>query len=284
MIFMTNVLYAVCALGALGAVFGIILAFASRVFAVETDARRSAIAEILPGANCGGCGYAGCGAYAAAIVESGAPCNACVPGGSAAAAQIADIMGVSAEETERCVAQVNCSGTAGHTRKKLVYVGIDDCAAAMRLGGGSAANACPYGCLGYGSCVKACPFGAIHIVDGIAQVNHGECTGCMTCASACPKGIIIKVPYAADVTVACSSKDKGAVLRTYCDLGCLSCNICEKTCKFDAIHVIDGRAVIDYSKCVSCGQCAPKCPRKLIRDARLNTENETEAHAEASGQ
>jgi len=271
---MTNVLYAVIALGALGGFFGIILAFAAKTFAIETDPRREQIASVLPGANCGGCGYAGCAAYAAAIVESHAPCNACVPGGNAVSSAIAEIMGVAPQETERCIAQVNCSGTTGHMKKKLRYIGIDDCAAATRLGGGSGANGCPYGCLGFGSCVKACPFGAIRVENGIAIVSHEKCTGCMTCASACPKGIIIKVPYAADVTVACSSKDKGAVLRTYCDLGCLSCSICEKTCKYDAVHVIDGRAVIDYTKCVSCGQCAPKCPRKLIRDARLNTENE----------
>ena len=144
----------------------------------------------------------------------------------------------------------------------------------MRLGGGSGAKGCPYGCLGYGSCVKACPFGAIYLENGIAHVDHEKCTGCMTCASVCPKGIIVKVPYEADVTVACSSKDPGKVLRQYCDLGCLGCHICEKTCQHDAIHVIDGRAVIDYTKCISCGQCYQKCPRHLIRDARLNTENE----------
>lgn len=271
---MLNVLYAVLALGILGAVFGLVLAIAAKKFAVEVDERQEAITECLPGANCGGCGFAGCTAYAAAVVSAGAPVNACVPGGNETAAQIAEIMGVVAEETERCVAQVKCSGTTGHMVKKFEYSGISDCNAAMRLGGGSGANGCPYGCLGFGTCTKACPFGAIYVEDGIAHVDHEKCTGCMTCAKACPKGIIVKVPYEADVTVACSSKDKGAALRKYCDLGCLGCTICVKTCEHDAIHVVDGRAVIDYDKCISCGQCAPKCPRKLIRDARLNTENE----------
>ena len=271
---MTTVLYSVIVLGVLAVIFGAVLAFAAKKFHVEKDPREEQIAEVLPGANCGGCGFAGCSAYANAVVCSGARTNACVPGGNAVAAKVAEIMGVKAEETERCVALVKCSGTIGHTKKKLAYSGIDDCMAAMRLGGGSGANACPYGCLGFGSCVKACPFGAIYLQNGIAHVDHNKCTGCMTCASVCPKGIIVKVPYEADVTVACSSKDPGKILRNYCDLGCLGCHVCEKTCEHDAIHVVDGRAVIDYTKCVSCGQCYQKCPRHLIRDARLNTENE----------
>jgi len=271
---MINILYAVLSLGVLGGAFGLVLAFAAKKFAVEVDERQAAIEECLPGANCGGCGYAGCAAYASAVVSAGAPINVCVPGGNETAAQVASIMGVEAQETERCVALVKCSGTTGHMIKRFEYSGISDCFSAMRLGGGNGANGCKYGCLGFGSCVKTCPFGAIYLEDGIAHVDHEKCTGCMTCAKTCPKGIIIKVPYEADVTVACSSKDKGSVLRKYCDLGCLGCSICEKLCEYDAIHVEDGRAVIDYSKCKSCGQCAPKCPRKLIRDARLNTENE----------
>jgi electron transport complex protein RnfB len=273
---MNTVLYAFLVLGVLGALFGMLLAFAAKKFAVEVDERQEAIAEILPGANCGGCGYAGCSAYAAAVVKGQAPVNNCAAGGNAVAAQIAEIMGVAAAETERCVAQVKCSGFVGHAEKKFDYSGIMDCTAAMRLGGGLGPNACAYGCIGYGSCVAACPFGAISIKYGVARVDHEKCVGCMTCASACPKGLIIKVPYEADVTVACNSQEKGGALRKYCDIGCLGCKICERTCEHDAIHVIDNLARIDYSKCVSCGQCAPKCPRHLIRDARLNTENETE--------
>ena len=271
---MSTVLYAVLTLGVIGAFFGIVLAIAAKKFSVPVDERQEAIAEVLPGANCGGCGYAGCSAYAAAVVGEGAPTNRCQPGGSAVAEKVAQIMGVQAEETERCVALVKCSGFTA--KKKFTYSGISDCNAAARLGGGSGPNECPDGCLGFGTCVKACPFGAIHVKDGVARVDHEKCTGCMTCAAACPKKLIIKVPYSADVTVACNSKQRGAVLRKYCDIGCLGCSICERTCPNDAIHVVDNLASIDYSKCVSCGQCATKCPRHLIRDARLNTENETE--------
>lgn len=273
---MTTVIYAVLVLGVLGAVFGAVLAFAAKKFAVEVDERQEQIAEILPGANCGGCGFAGCSAYASAVVAGKAATNCCAAGGNAVAAKIAEIMGVEASDTERCVAAVKCSGFTGHAEKKFEYSGIEDCTAAMRLGGGKGPNACEYGCIGFGSCVKACPFGAISVQHGVARVDHEKCKGCMTCAAACPKHLIVKVPYEADVTVACSSQAKGAALRKYCDIGCLGCKICEKTCEHDAIHVVDNLARIDYTKCISCGQCAPKCPRHLIRDARLNTENETQ--------
>ena len=276
---MMNVIYAVIVLGVLGGIFGAVLAFSAKKFAVETDPREEEITSVLPGANCGGCGFAGCAGYAAAVVKGEAEIGRCAAGGSEAAAKMAAIMGVEAVETERCVAQVKCSGFTAN--KKFQYEGISDCVSAMRLGGGSGPNECPYGCIGLGTCAKACPFGAISVKDGVARVDHEKCTGCMTCAAACPKHIIVKVPYSADVTVACSSQEKGAVLRKYCDIGCLGCKICERTCEHDAIHVVDNLARIDYTKCVSCGQCAPKCPRHLIRDARLNTANETQPIPEA---
>lgn len=270
----TIVIICVAILGGLGLIFGLVLGFAAKKFYVQVDPREEAILGCLPGANCGGCGFAGCGGYASAVVKGEAPVNKCAAGGADVAAKVAEIMGVDAGSSERCVALVKCSGFVGHAQKKYEYAGIQDCRSASLLPGGGP-NECPYGCLGFGSCEAACPFGAIHVRDGVARVDHEKCVGCMTCAAACPKQLIVKVPYSADVTVACASREKGAALRKYCDIGCIGCKICEKTCEHDAIHVVDNVAVIDYSKCVSCGQCAPKCPRHLIRDARLNTENET---------
>ncbi len=276
---MLTVVYAVVVLGLVAAVFGFILAYASKVFAVKVDEREEAIASILPGANCGGCGYAGCGAYAAAIAAGKAPTNACAAGGNSVAAKIAEIMGTESSDISiRNVAFVKCAG-GDNTQRKFDYLGLKDCLSASRVGG-TGPLACPSGCLGYGSCVAACPFGHISVKNGVAVVDHENCVGCMACADACPKHLIVKVPYEADINISCSSKEKGAALRKYCNIGCLGCHICEKTCQHDAIHVIDNLAVIDHSKCTSCGECVAKCPRHLIHDARLNTEGETPQSAD----
>jgi len=261
---MMSIVYPVLVLGVMGAAFGALLAFASKIFYVEVDERQEAIAGVLPGANCGGCGYAGCSAYAAAVVAGEAPVNKCAAGGADAAAQIASIMGVEAGSAERMVAFVKCSGTDGKVQKKFEYSGITDCLAAMRLGGGQGPNECSKGCMGFGNCVAACPFDAIHIVDGVAKVDHEKCVGCMSCAAACPKKLIEQVPYDAKVLVGCNSTDKGAAVRKNCQVGCIGCGICAKNCPHEAITVVDFVARIDYSKCQDCGKCAEVCPRKII--------------------
>lgn len=268
-----DILFAFAVLAGLGVLFGAVLAVAGKVFAVEEDPRLEPLTEALPGANCGGCGFSGCAAYAQAVLKGEAEPGRCPVGGAEVAKAMGDILGVVVQEQERCVALVKCSGYEGHAQKKYDYDGLADCHAASRLPGGGP-NECPHGCLGFGSCVKACPFGAMSVKNGVATVNHEKCVGCMVCADACPRDLIIKVPYSADITVACNSKEKGAALRKYCDIGCLGCHLCEKACEHDAIHVVDNLARIDYSKCVSCGLCAAKCPRHLIRDARLNREHD----------
>jgi Na+-translocating ferredoxin:NAD+ oxidoreductase RNF subunit RnfB len=264
---MMNVLYAVLALAALGAALGVLLALASRVFAVKTDERVEAVLKALPGANCGGCGYAGCATFAQAVADGQAEVGGCPVGGEAVGRVIADIMGIQLTQNTRLTAMVQCSGGL-RAKRKFDYVGLRDCHAAMRIGGGP--MECPFGCLGLGSCVKSCPFGAIQVVDGVAVVDHERCTGCLRCTKACPKHIIHPVPYFADVNVACSSKVKGAVLRRVCEIGCLGCRMCEKVCQHGAIHVRDNLAEIDFDKCTGCGDCAEKCPRKLILDAKLD--------------
>ncbi|MGI6028290.1 MAG: RnfABCDGE type electron transport complex subunit B [Candidatus Heteroscillospira sp.] len=268
-----SIVYPVVVLSVMGAAFGLLLAIASKIFAVEVDERQELIAEVLPGANCGGCGFAGCSAYAAAVVAGEAPTNKCAAGGNAAAAKIAAIMGQEAAATEKMVAHVKCSAHTGHSQKKFEYSGLTDCLAAMRLGGGQGPNECPNGCIGFGTCVKACPFDAIHIVDGIAEVDHEKCVGCQSCVAICPKHVIDMVPYEAPVTVGCASTQKGAVTRKVCDIGCIGCKICEKTCESDAIHVTDNLAYIDYAKCTHCGKCAEKCPRHIIMSTVVTAAN-----------
>ena len=264
---MNYVLYAVLTLGVLGAVFGLVLAIASRIFAVPVDERTEAIAGILPGANCGGCGYAGCGAYAAAIVEGRAPLSACAAGGSETASKIAEIMGVEAGEMEKQVAFVRCSG-GNNATKKFEYAGLTDCLSASRIGGGPVA--CPNGCLGLGTCATVCAFDAMEIENGVAKVNREKCVGCMACVAACPRKLIDKVPYSATVVIPCASTDKGALVRAYCTNGCIGCGLCVKACEQGAITLANNLAYIDYSKCIGCGACVAKCPRKLIIDYKAD--------------
>ena len=266
---MNTILIAVLVLGAMGLLFGLVLAIASKVFAVKTDERLEPLTEALPGANCGGCGFSGCAAYAQAILDGKAKIGLCAAGGQAAADQMAKIMGVEAEQTERMVAMVRCRHK--DAQKKGEYQGLKSCLAATKVAG-NGPNVCAFGCIGFGDCAAACKFGAMKVIDGCAIVNADKCTGCMACAAACPKGLIQKVPYHEDIVVACSSRDKGADVRKICDIGCIGCKICEKNCPNDAIHVIDNLAVIDYAKCDSCGICAEKCPRHLISDSNLKRE------------
>lgn len=260
------VLTAVISLGLMGLIFGIILGFAGKVFSVKTDERISKITEALPGANCGACGFTGCAAYADSIVNSGSTVNLCSVGGNHTADNIAEIMNVESGEVERMRAQVMCSGTRDLAKSKFVYHGINDCITAIKIGGGE--KECSYGCLGLGTCVKACPFGAIKIENGVAVVEYEKCIGCGICASKCPKSIIKLVPYEKEHWVGCLSKDKGPVVRHYCNVGCINCGICVKNCPSDAITINNNVAVIDYEKCTDCGICASKCPRKIIWDGK----------------
>ena len=256
-----TIVYAIIVLAALGLIFGLVLAVASKKFYVPQDERLEPLTEALPGANCGGCGYAGCGAYAKAVLEGSAEIGLCASGGNESAKKMAEIMGVEAVEVARQVAFVRCVGR--DTLYKGNYEGIQDCMAAMRAAG-NGPTACAYGCLGFGNCVKACEYDAIHIVDGHAVVDREKCVGCLACTRACPRSIIAAIPYEATVTISCANRDKGVETRKACNYGCIGCRLCERTCQHDAVHVIDNLAVIDYSKCVGCGECAAKCPRGLI--------------------
>lgn len=259
---MNSIVLATVAVGGIGLIFGLLLALAAVIFKVNADERIGKIEEILPGANCGGCGFAGCSAYASAIVEKGANINCCSVGGSQTAEKIGAIMGKTAEKTEPKVARVLCGGTGDKAALKYDYQGVSDCNAIAKLAGGQ--KECEYGCLGYGTCTKVCQFDAVHIVDGVAKVDEEKCTACGCCVKACPKNVIELVPKNKKVTVLCKNKQIGKETMKICASGCIGCKICENKCPFSAITVTDNLARIDYDKCESCGLCAKLCPKKVI--------------------
>ncbi len=261
---MQTVILAVVLLTVMGAVFGAILGFAAKVFAVQKDPREEKIVELLPGANCGGCGFAGCAGYAAAIVSGKAEVTRCKPGGDPTADAIAAVMGMAPVDMVREVAHVGCSG-CGVDHTKYNYEGVQDCLSASLMSVGGPLG-CDYGCLGFGSCEKVCPFDAIHVKNGVAVVDEEKCKACEKCVDVCPRHIIALEPYKTKkhVAIPCSSKAKGPVVTKVCSNGCIGCSLCAKACPKQAITVENFLARIDYDKCVGCGLCAQKCPRGLI--------------------
>ncbi len=274
-----DIVIAIAVLGGLGLVFGLVLGMAARVFHVEEDPRLEQLNDALPGANCGGCGYAGCSGYAQAVLSGEAPIGKCASGGNEAAEKMAAVMGVKAEKVTRKVAMVRCSGYRQTDKDgkplgqkmKGVYEGIEDCLAASKVGG-RGPSICKFGCLGFGNCVKKCKYGAISVVDGVAKVDFEKCVGCMSCAAACPRNLIVQVEYGRDVLIACSSHAKGSVTVRGCAKGCVGCGMCMKICPHGAISLDRNLAVIDYEKCDACGLCATVCPKHMITDARLSDE------------
>lgn len=263
MMSVTGIIAAAAVVGFVGIFVGLFLGVAGLKFKVEVDEREEAVLAVLPGNNCGGCGYAGCSGLAAAIAKGEADVDACPVGGAPVGSRIAAIMGVEAAGTVRQVAFVHCQGDCEKAGVDYDYSGVEECRVMAFVPGGGP-KSCDSGCMGYGSCVKVCPFDAIHVENGVAVVDREKCKACGKCVEVCPKHLISLIPYQASTEVACKSKDKGPVTMKACTVGCIGCGICVKNCPAQAVTVTEFHAQIDQEKCTGCGVCAEKCPKKAI--------------------
>lgn len=261
---MTQILIAAAVVGGIGILLAVLLCVASEKFKVEVDEKEIAVRALLPGNNCGGCGYPGCDGLAAAIAKGEAPVTACPVAGGTVAGEIGAVMGVEAGEAVRMTAVVKCAGTCEEAKDLYEYVGPQDCRLAATSPNGGA-KGCTYGCLGFGNCAKACPYDAITLIKGIAYVDKDKCKACKQCVAACPRHLIELVPYDLEQVVRCNSHDKGKDVKTVCNTGCIGCTLCARNCPNEAITMDNNLAHIDFEKCTNCGTCVEKCPVKVIQ-------------------
>lgn len=268
---MSFIIQAVIVLGVIAILAAAVLYVCSKKFAVYEDPRIGQVAEILPGANCGGCGFPGCSGMADALVKG---CDAgsidglnCPVGGAEVMTKVADLLGMAIANSEPKVAVVRCNGTCANRPKIAEYKGLRTCAAMHSCGAGE--TACGYGCLGCGDCVAVCQFGAISInpETGIAEVDEEKCTACGACVKACPRNIIElrkKGVKGRRVYVSCVNKDKGPAAMKACAAACIGCGKCQKECAFEAITIANNVSYIDPDKCRLCRKCEKVCPTHAI--------------------
>jgi len=257
---------AILSVSAIAVVLAAILCIASRVMAVEADARLQILKDCLPGSNCGACGYPGCEGYAVALLADEAKANQCPPGGAPLATQLSEILGVTAETAAQTVAVIHCMGDCDAQQTKMEYKGIETCKAAKQLFGG--AGACAFGCMGYGDCQIVCPSDAVCMENGLARIIPARCTGCTLCVKACPNKLITMEDAAIATAVLCTNIEKGAIVRKKCSYGCIACGKCVRECLSHSITLENNLAQINYETCTGCGRCAEVCITHCIQPLR----------------
>lgn len=265
---MQIVLYTVILIVALGLAGAVLLYFTSRKFHVDEDPRIEEVESCLAGANCGGCGFSGCHAFAAECVRRGSLEGLHCPGSPGAMERIAGILGCTpAAETMRNIAVLRCNGSCETRPRIYSYDGAMSCAVMDATGVGT--GACSYGCLGCGDCVAVCPFDAIHLncETGLPEVDPDKCTACGRCTAECPRHLLELRPAGRRdrrVWVACANRDRGAVARKACKAACIGCGKCAKACAFGAIDISNNLSYIDPAACRTCGKCVGQCPTGAI--------------------
>ncbi|PVX52569.1 RnfABCDGE-type electron transport complex B subunit [Balneicella halophila] len=267
---MSLLVITIISLCAIGVVAAIILYVASKKFHVIEDPRIDKVEEALPAANCGGCGFPGCRAFAEATVKADDLGDLyCPVGGSDTMAKVASILGQEVEDKKRQIAVLRCNGACEHRPKTNIYDGATSCSVASLTYGGD--TGCEYGCLGMGECVDACNFNAMYMDEstGLPVVIEDNCVACNACVEACPKDLLELRnvgPKSRRIFVSCRNEAKGAIAKKSCEVACIGCSKCFKECKFDAITIANNLAYIDDDKCVLCRKCVPVCPTNAIHE------------------
>jgi len=282
----STVLLTIAMLSALGLLSAIILYFVAQKFKVVEDPRIDTVTEALPGANCGGCGYTGCRAFAETLVkaETFEGLN-CPVGGAETMGKIAVVLDRQPVAVEPKVAVVRCNGTPDNATRTSFYDGAVSCRVAHALYGGQ--TACQYGCLGCGDCVEACKFDAMYMdpVTELPVIIDEKCVACGACVKACPRNIIeLRKRNKKDrkIFISCVNKDKGGPARKACKVACIGCGKCLKVCPYEAITMENNLAFIDSTKCKLCRKCAPECPTGAILEIGFPVKEAKPADATAN--
>lgn len=276
---MSVLLTAVATLGVIGAGSAAILYLVGQKFKVEEDPRIAEVQEALPAANCGGCGFPGCAAFAAACVSADTLDSlSCPVGGQETMDKVATILGKAVAASAKKIAVVRCNGTCDERPRLNMYDGASNCTIAAALYGGD--TGCSFGCLGLGDCVDSCAFDAIHInpVTLLPEVVEDKCTACGACVKACPKSIIElrkQGPKSRRIFVSCVNKDKGAPAKKACNVACIGCSKCQQACAFEAITIENNLAYINDDKCRLCRKCVSVCPTNAIWELNFPPKKDT---------
>lgn len=260
-----TILYTIAVSFGIALLLGLLLGIFKKIFHVPVDEKIEEVRNVLPGANCGACGFPGCDGFAAAVAGNKAPVDGCAAGGAETTAAVAKVMGISAAAESFVVIRA-CQGTKECAVPRGIYVGIESCKAVKTVGINST-KMCNFSCFGLGDCTLVCAFDAIHIEeDGLPHIDYEKCTGCGMCVGACPQHILSRVPRSRTGSVAlCSNRNpnKGVLLKQ-CTVACIKCKKCERVCPEGAIVVTDGIPLVDYEKCNSCRKCVENCPTKVL--------------------
>jgi electron transport complex protein RnfB len=265
---MSTIIFTIASLSILGLFLALVLYLVAQKFKVIEDPRIDDVEAILPSANCGGCGFAGCRAFAEGCVKAeNLDVMFCPVGGNVVMQKVAGCLGVQVTEKTPQIAVVRCNGSCDNRQKTSIYDGSPSCAVMASLFAGD--TDCRYGCLGQGDCELSCKFDAIKMDSrtGLPEVDQDKCTACGACVKVCPNMIIElrnKGLKNRRIFVSCINKDKGGVAKKACVVACIGCTKCQKVCSYDAITMSNNLAYIDYNKCKLCRKCVIECPTRAI--------------------